>query len=66
MLLGTRTDRFSGMFSVLYVEDVPVAAHFGIRSERVMAYWFTAYNTSYSAYSPGLIHMLRMGGGGGS
>lgn len=59
-LLGTRTDRFSGMLSVLYAEDVPVAAHFGIRSERVMAYWFTAYNTSYAAYSPGLIHMLRM------
>jgi len=34
--------------------------HFGIRSERVMAYWFPAYNASYGAYSPGLIHMLRM------
>ena len=59
-LLGTRSDRFGGVLSVLYAGDAPVAAHFGIRSERVMAGWFPAYDASFGMYSPGLIHHLQM------
>lgn len=59
-LLDTRSDNFSGLLSVLYAGDSPVAAHFGVRSQRVLAYWFPSYDTSYAAYSPGLIHNLRI------
>jgi CelD/BcsL family acetyltransferase involved in cellulose biosynthesis len=59
-LLDTRSDHFSSILSVLYAGDAPVAAHFGMRFERVLAYWFPSYDTSYAAYSPGAIHNLRM------
>jgi CelD/BcsL family acetyltransferase involved in cellulose biosynthesis len=30
-LFSTRGGYFSGLFSVLYAADVPIAAHFGLR-----------------------------------
>ncbi len=59
-LLGTRSARFSGLLCVLYAGDVPVAAHFGLRSGRTLAHWFPAYNARFGRYSPGLIQHLRM------
>jgi CelD/BcsL family acetyltransferase involved in cellulose biosynthesis len=59
-LLTTRSDHFSGLLSVLHAGDVPVAAHFGLRSGGVLADWFPAYDTSFSRYSPGLILHLRI------
>jgi CelD/BcsL family acetyltransferase involved in cellulose biosynthesis len=59
-LFSTRNNYFSGLLSVLYAGDVPVAAHFGLRSTHVLAHWFPAYNTSFSNYSPGLIMHMRM------
>lgn len=59
-LFHTRSDQFSGLLSMLYVDDVPVAGHFGLRSERVFAQWFPAYDPAYGKYSPGLILHLRM------
>lgn len=59
-LFHTRSDQFSGLLSMLYVDDVPVAGHFGLRSERVFAQWFPAYAPAYGKYSPGLILHLRM------
>ncbi|MCF3120139.1 GNAT family N-acetyltransferase [Streptomyces arenae] len=59
-LFHTRSDSFAGILSVLYVADVPVAAHFGLRSERVLACWFPAYDPAFSRYSPGLVLHLRM------
>lgn len=59
-LLGTHSGRFSGLLSVLYAGDVPVAAHFGLRSGHVLAHWFPAYDTRFGRYSPGLIQHLRM------
>jgi CelD/BcsL family acetyltransferase involved in cellulose biosynthesis len=59
-LFETRGNHFSGLLSVLYAGDVPVAAHFGIRSGHMLAHWFPAYDTRFSKYSPGLIQHLRM------
>jgi CelD/BcsL family acetyltransferase involved in cellulose biosynthesis len=59
-LFATCGSHFSGLFSVLYAADAPVAAHFGLRSGPVLAHWFPAYDTGFSKYSPGLIQHLRM------
>lgn len=59
-LFHTRSEPFAGILSVLYVGGRPVAAHFGLRTERVLACWFPAYDTAFAKYSPGLILHLRM------
>lgn len=51
---------FSGLLSVLYAGETPVAAHFGLRAGRVLAHWFPAYDIRFSRQSPGLIQHLRM------
>ncbi|MFF3335992.1 GNAT family N-acetyltransferase [Streptomyces sp. NPDC002888] len=59
-LFHTRSEPFAGILSVLYADGRPVAAHFGLRTERVLACWFPAYDPAYSKYSPGLVLHLRM------
>lgn len=60
-LAATRTDGLTGTLSVLYADDDrPIAAHFGLRSESVLACWFPAYDVEFAKYSPGLILHLRM------
>ncbi len=59
-LFHTRSEPFAGVLSVLYADGRPVAAHFGLRTERVLACWFPAYDTAFAKYSPGLILHLRM------
>jgi CelD/BcsL family acetyltransferase involved in cellulose biosynthesis len=79
-LLDTRSDHMTGMLSVLYAGDQPAAAQFGLRAGNVFHGWFTAYDTRFSSYSPGLslikkvaerfaaagIHMIYMGRGSSS
>jgi CelD/BcsL family acetyltransferase involved in cellulose biosynthesis len=62
-LLDTRTEGFSGVSSMLYAGDKPVAGHFGLRSDRVMAHWFPAYDTRFGSYSPGLAMHLGLAEG---
>ncbi|MCF3960749.1 GNAT family N-acetyltransferase [Streptomyces fuscigenes] len=59
-LAETRSPDCSGVLSVLYVADRPVAAHFGLRSRTVLSCWFPAYATEFAKYSPGLVLHLRM------
>jgi CelD/BcsL family acetyltransferase involved in cellulose biosynthesis len=59
-LFVTHGTHFSGLFSVLYAADVPIAAHFGLRSGGLLAHWFPAYDVGFSNYSAGLIMHLRM------
>jgi CelD/BcsL family acetyltransferase involved in cellulose biosynthesis len=59
-LFSTHAPWFSGLLSVLYAGETPVAAHFGLRAGRVLAGWFPAYDTRFSRQSPGLIQHLRM------
>ncbi len=55
-----RSEEFSGILSLLYVEDRLVAGHFGMRAGAVLHYWFPAYDQKYSRYSIGLILLLKM------
>ncbi|MCX5436341.1 GNAT family N-acetyltransferase [Streptomyces sp. NBC_00569] len=59
-LFHTSSEPFAGVLSVLYASGRPVAAHFGLRSERVLACWFPAYDPAFAKFSPGLILHLRM------
>lgn len=59
-LFHTRSEPFAGILSVLYANGKPIAAHFGLRTERVLACWFPAYDPAFSKYSPGLVLHLRM------
>lgn len=59
-LFSIRSDRFAGLLSVLYADQTPVAAHFGIRSRHILAHWFPAYDVRFATRSPGLIQHLRM------
>ncbi|MGW7548218.1 GNAT family N-acetyltransferase [Streptomyces sp. NPDC054770] len=58
-LFHVREEHFTGVLSVLYAGDRPVAAHFGPRSGTVLAAWFTAYDPELHYYSPGLMMHLR-------
>ncbi|HEU5160522.1 MAG TPA: GNAT family N-acetyltransferase [Streptosporangiaceae bacterium] len=49
-----------GVLSVLYAGDEVVSTHFGLRTDTVMAGWFTAYDTRFAKHSPGLIGLLRL------
>jgi CelD/BcsL family acetyltransferase involved in cellulose biosynthesis len=59
-LLESRNEHFGGLLSMLYAGDVPVAAHFGLRYDRTLSYWFPAYSTRFNVYSPGLLHTMRL------
>ncbi|WP_327582302.1 GNAT family N-acetyltransferase [Nonomuraea sp. NBC_00507] len=59
-LFHTRTPTFAGVLDMLWVDDRPVAGHFGLRSDTVLAGWFPAYDTAFAVYSPGLIQHLAM------
>ncbi|MFI6039180.1 GNAT family N-acetyltransferase [Streptomyces sp. NPDC051315] len=59
-LAGTTSPHCSGILSVLYAADRPVAAHFGLRSRTVFSCWFPSYDRSLATYSPGRILYLRM------
>jgi CelD/BcsL family acetyltransferase involved in cellulose biosynthesis len=57
-LMHTRGRAFSGILSTLHVGECLVAAHFGIRSEHVLHWWFPVYDPEYAQLSPGWI-LLR-------
>ena len=59
-LLATQSETFAGVLDMIYVNDEPVAGHFGIRTRTTLAGWFPAYDTRFAKYSPGLIHHLAM------
>lgn len=50
-----QSESFQGVLSVLYVGDRPVASHFGMRSGKVLHWWFPAYDREFASYSPGRI-----------
>lgn len=59
-ILECQTDAFSGLLSVLYAGDRPVAIHFGMRSRDVLHYWFPVYDTALGKYSPGQLLLMEI------
>ena len=53
-----RDTEFSGVLSSIYGGDKLLAAHFGIKSNGRLHWWFPAYNPTYANYGPG-IQLLR-------
>ena len=60
VLLATRSDRLSGLLSVLYAGDQPVAAQFGLRAGTLLVGWFIGFDSRFRQYSPGLILVMQM------
>jgi CelD/BcsL family acetyltransferase involved in cellulose biosynthesis len=52
-LLHTRGTDFAGILSTLHIGDELVAAHFGIRSDHVLHWWFPVYDPAFAQLSPG-------------
>lgn len=59
-LLATQSEGFAGVLDMLYLEDRPVAGHFGMRTRTRLVGWFPAYDPAFAKYSPGLIQHLAM------
>jgi len=59
-LFSCRSDLFSSSLSILYAGETPVAGQFGLRCGGYFAGWFTAYDASFRAYSPGLMQVMRL------
>ena len=51
---------FAGVLSALYAGDTLAAAHFGIRTDRVLHYWIPAYNEELGRDSPGLLCLMHL------
>ncbi|MEU4619646.1 GNAT family N-acetyltransferase [Actinoplanes sp. NPDC023801] len=59
-LLASKADGCRAVVSTVYADDRPVAAHLGLRSRSVLAYWFPSYDVDLSRYSAGILLCLRM------
>jgi CelD/BcsL family acetyltransferase involved in cellulose biosynthesis len=59
-ILTERKPHFSGELSALYAGDTLVAAHLGMRSERVFHWWFPVYNRACAKHSPGALLLLKV------
>ncbi|GAA2267660.1 GNAT family N-acetyltransferase [Nonomuraea roseoviolacea subsp. roseoviolacea] len=60
LMHAERSADFSGVLTMLYAGEKPVAGHFGLRTATTIVGWFPAYDTEYARYSPGIVHHLRM------
>lgn len=59
-LHATRSDDFSGLLCGSYLGDEPIAAIFALRCRDFAVGWFTAYDSSFGKYSPGLMNLMHM------
>ncbi|MEV0899941.1 GNAT family N-acetyltransferase [Actinoplanes sp. NPDC049802] len=59
-LLASGSDDCRAVVSTVWAGDRPVAAHLGLRSQSVLAYWFPSYDVDLSRYSAGILLCLRM------
>jgi CelD/BcsL family acetyltransferase involved in cellulose biosynthesis len=57
-LLHTRDAEFGGVLSTLHVGPNLVAAHFGMRADNVLHWWFPVYDPEFAALAPGWL-LLR-------
>jgi CelD/BcsL family acetyltransferase involved in cellulose biosynthesis len=57
---ATQTPGFAGVLSTLYIGDNLAAVHMGMRSEKVLHWWFPAYDPAFGKASPGLILLTML------
>lgn len=58
--LMTGNVALTGVLSVLWHGDQPVAISYKLRSFHIAHAWFIAYNPDYGTYSPGMMLMLKV------
>ncbi len=54
-----QSNGFEGVLSGLYVKDQLVAAHLGMKTDKVFHHWFPVYDPALYKYSPGSILLLE-------
>ncbi|MEU6880413.1 GNAT family N-acetyltransferase [Streptomyces sp. NPDC046712] len=59
-LFDRSSESCTGILSVLYAGEEPVAMRYGLRSRQVIAGWFPAYDTRFARYSPGILLYLKL------
>lgn len=59
-IFETRTEDFGGLLSALYAGDRLIAAHFGMRCDSLLHYWYPVYDIDYKIYSPGTQMFLEI------
>jgi CelD/BcsL family acetyltransferase involved in cellulose biosynthesis len=59
-LFAQRAPGCTGTLSLLWAGERLLAGHFGLRSERVLASWYPAYDVTAARYSPGWLLFLHM------
>jgi CelD/BcsL family acetyltransferase involved in cellulose biosynthesis len=60
LIRTTDTPSFGGLVSVLYAGDTPVSVHCGMRSEKVLHWWLSAYDQEYGRFSPGSLLLYKI------
>jgi CelD/BcsL family acetyltransferase involved in cellulose biosynthesis len=53
-MFHTQTPEFGGLLSTLEIDGQMAAAHFGIRSQHVLHYWFPVFDHQFAKFGPGL------------
>lgn len=59
-LFEHQTSQLRGCLSTLEINGQLAAAHFGMRSESVLHYWFPVFWPQYAHFGPGLLLFLEM------
>ena len=59
-LIESPTPACAGVVAALYVDEELAAATVGVRSERVLHGWVTAYSRRFAKYSPGLLLVVEL------
>lgn len=59
-LFDTRNESFGACLSLLCADETPLAGLLSLRYGDFFAGWFTAYDTRFGKYSPGLIQFLQL------
>ena len=58
--LSIDTPDFAGQLAGLFAGDQIVALHFGLRSRKLLVYWFLGFNPAFAEMSPGITLLLRL------
>ena len=58
--MAIRTPEFSGQLSGIFAGETVLALHLGLRSKKVLIYWFLGFNPEFGSMSPGIILLLRL------
>jgi CelD/BcsL family acetyltransferase involved in cellulose biosynthesis len=59
-LLHTGHSDFGGVMSTLYAGPHLLAAHFGLRADKVLHWWFPVYDPQFATFAPGWLLLRQL------